>query len=118
MVHPGFEKLAKPFPSAFVVVSFARELSPETEPKLVHGLLPREMEDKWYVRLLDGHLDFFRSWTGRHIYRIPVMTSDAGLNLGDILVNNDTEQWNPSSISDHTKIVNSLIDRTIKMDTM
>ena len=117
MVHPGIEKRVKPFPSAFVTVAFTRVLTRDAEPKLVHGLLPREMEDKWYVRLADGYLDFFRSWTGHHIYRIPVTVADAALTLGDLLVNNDTEQWNPSAIPDHTKIVNSLIDRTLAMDT-
>ena len=117
MVHPGFAKRAKPFPTAVVVVSYERVLPLEAEAKLIHGLLPREMEDKWYVRLLDGYLDFFRSWTGHHIYRVPVTIGDAGLNLNDLHVNNDTDQWNPSAIPDHTTIVNSLIDRTLAMDT-
>lgn len=111
MVHPGIEKRVKPFPSAFVTVAFTRVLTRDAEPKLVHGLLPREMEDKWYVRLADGYLDFFRSWTGHHIYRIPVTVADAALTLGDLLVNNDTEQWNPSAIRITPKLlIRSLIE--------
>jgi hypothetical protein len=38
--------------------------------KLMEGLVPVEMEDKWFVYFEDGWLYFHRSWTGALIYWI------------------------------------------------
>ena len=34
---------------------------------VIVGLIPKQMEDKWFIYYQDGALNFHRSWTGAHI---------------------------------------------------
>jgi len=38
--------------------------------KLSVGMIPHEMEDKWFIYMLDNTLHAHRSWTGREIFRV------------------------------------------------
>ena len=38
--------------------------------RLRQGLIPQEMEDKWFIYLEDGQLCLHRSWTGTWIYAL------------------------------------------------
>lgn len=41
------------------------------------GLIPKEMEDKWFVYFEEPFLYLHRSWTGRPVFRV-TLSSDAG----------------------------------------
>ena len=53
--------IALPYTSAFTTQEFER---------LQLGLVPREMEDKWFVYFEAPYLYFHRSWTGQAVYRV------------------------------------------------
>ncbi|MFZ1039972.1 MAG: hypothetical protein WCA79_07110 [Anaerolineales bacterium] len=38
--------------------------------KITRGIVPHQMEDKWFIFLEDMQLNFHRSWTGQCIYQI------------------------------------------------
>lgn len=38
--------------------------------KLQQGLIPKQMEDKWFIYFDDPLLAFHRSWTGQPVYRV------------------------------------------------
>ncbi|WP_165071376.1 hypothetical protein [Paludisphaera rhizosphaerae] len=59
---------------------------------LRRGLIPQRMEDKWVGILRSHSLDFYRSWTGYHVYRLPIREHDGGLDVGPLIVNDDPEQ--------------------------
>lgn len=42
--------------------------------KLKIGLIPKQMEDKWFIYFDDPYLAFHRSWTGQPVYRIKLET--------------------------------------------
>ena len=37
--------------------------------RLIRGLIPQQMEDKWFIFYEDGWLYFHRSWTGFGIFK-------------------------------------------------
>ena len=53
-----------------------RTFSEEEYQRLQIGLLPEEMEDKWFIYFEEGWLFFHRSWTGHGIYQVRVEPCD------------------------------------------
>lgn len=55
----------------------SRFTAPEYE-KLKLGLIPRAMEDKWFIYYEEPFLAFHRSWTGQPVYKIKLVEVDDG----------------------------------------
>jgi 8-oxo-dGTP diphosphatase len=53
-----------PLPSKKITIRLDRTFSPQEMKRLSEGLVPRQMEDKWFIYWKDDTLYFHRSWTG------------------------------------------------------
>jgi hypothetical protein len=60
----------KPMPAEVAVLDYAAEFSPEEFERISRGLVPQEMEDKWFIFLEGNTLNLHRSWTGHCIYQV------------------------------------------------
>jgi len=40
--------------------------------KIKNGLIPEEMEDKWFIYYEQGFLHFHRSWTGHGLFKAKI----------------------------------------------
>jgi hypothetical protein len=60
-----------------VPLPFSAEFNNEELSLLSEGLVPEQMEDKWFVYYDAPHLFFHRSWTGKPVYRVAL---DVGPN--------------------------------------
>ena len=60
---------------------------------LMQGLMPLEMEDKWFIYFADGWLYLHRSWTGALIYWLKLDGGPAGVRVTEAWVNRDPEQY-------------------------
>jgi hypothetical protein len=78
--------------------------------KMMLGLVPREMEDKWFIYFLGGWLYFHRSWTGACIYAVRLDGSPAGVRVIDSWVNRDPQQYKNADLEYDRKLVAFLID--------
>jgi hypothetical protein len=58
-----------------------------------HGLVPREMEDKWFVFFENGLLHMHRSWTGYCIYRVQFEAGPDDCRATEAIVNDDPDQY-------------------------
>jgi O-acetyl-ADP-ribose deacetylase (regulator of RNase III) len=54
--------------------------------RLRAGLVPEEMEDKWFVVFTDDELRLHRSWTGQHVYTVRFEPAPWGEQLTELLV--------------------------------
>jgi hypothetical protein len=70
-------KTAKPtdwkteaLPSLKSTIRLDRTFSPDEMNLIKRGLVPEEMEDKWFIYWKDGTLFFHRSWTGYCLYAV------------------------------------------------
>jgi len=61
-----------PMPEQKKWIPVDRIFSEEEYQRLQIGLVPQEMEDKWFIYFEEGWLFFHRSWTGRCIYQVRV----------------------------------------------
>lgn len=49
------------------------------------GIVPREMEDKWFIYFEATHLFFHRSWTGQPVYRVTLELEGAHAKVSEAL---------------------------------
>lgn len=70
----------EPFRSG-VVLPFSATYSLDQFACIRRGLIPREMEDKWFIFLEDLVLYLHRSWTGQPVYKIEFEPVDDGLRV-------------------------------------
>jgi hypothetical protein len=53
-----------------VALAYRAEFSAAQFERLQQGLLPAQMEDKWFVYYDEPFLHWHRSWTGKPVYRV------------------------------------------------
>lgn len=81
--------------------------------RLMLGLIPAEMEDKWFVYFDDGWLHFHRSWTGFHIFALRLDGSPAGVRVTESWVNRDPNQYSSTDTVYDRLLVGFVIDRLL-----
>ncbi len=59
-----------PLPAARAALAFARTYSFAEFAGIQAGLVPEEMEDKWFVFFEDPWLYLHRSWTGFCVFQV------------------------------------------------
>lgn len=77
---------------------------------IMQGLIPREMEDKWFIHFNDNWLMFHRSWTGAHIYGLRFDTANGQARVVDSWVNRDPHQYKGTDVEYDRMLVRFLID--------
>lgn len=81
-------------PQARASIPYARRFRPEEWQRIVAGVVPRSMEDKWLMYVEDDVLRLVRSWTGYCIFEIPLTrTVDGGAAAAGAWVNRDDAQY-------------------------
>lgn len=81
--------------------------------KMKCGLIPGQMEDKWFVYFLEGWLHFLRSWTGACIYAVRLEESPSGVYVVESWVNRDQSQYKQDDDDYDRKLLGFLIDRML-----
>jgi hypothetical protein len=82
--------------------------------RMQQGLIPQQMEDKWFIYWEEGILHFHRSWTGFEIYQIEFSVRESGeAILTKCLVNRDQSQYQSTDDENDTRLVGFLIDRLL-----
>lgn len=77
------------------------------------GLIPEQMEDKWFIFHGEGWLHFHRSWTGYCIYQVQFHELDSRYAVKQILVSRDVERYRDSSDEDDLMLLKYLIDNLL-----
>lgn len=75
----------KPFTNG-VPVPYASAFTPEEFERIKGGLVPGEMEDKWFIYYEKPFLFFHRSWTGEPVYRVRLTDEKRGAAVEEALV--------------------------------
>ncbi len=70
--------------------------------KLSKGLIPQQMEDKWFVYYENQWLYFHRSWTGYGMYQAKLNKEIDGYSIKEFLVERNQEKY--SNEDDNTDI--------------
>ena len=100
----------QPLPTRVATLPFRHGYTAEEFAALTRGLIPEEMEDKWFVFMQDGVLNFHRSWTGVCIYRVVLHEENGVYIVHEVLVNRDPEQYKSTDDAYDSALLNFLID--------
>ena len=74
-----------------------------------NGVIPKEMEDKWFIYHEGGRLNFHRSWTGAHIFALRLEGSPGGVRVVDGWVSRDATHYRSNGLEEDRKRVVQLI---------
>ena len=97
-------------PALREALDFEALFSADEETNLLDGLIPQDMEDKWFIYHADGWLRFHRSWTGALIYWLHLTRSPTGFRVTESWVNRNPEQYMETDTAYDREFVRFLID--------
>jgi len=69
------------------------KFSQEQYNKIKRGLIPHEMEDKWFIFFEDNWLYFHRSWTGYGIYKAEIKKDNGNYCIYEFFVERNKEKY-------------------------
>lgn len=75
--------------SAGLAIPYEDRFTEAEYKRLREGLVPREMEDKWFIYFDEPYLFFHRSWTGKSVYRLKLSADADGANVTEALCGSD-----------------------------
>ena len=74
------------------------------------GLIPEEMEDKWFIYWQDDTLFFHRSWTGFCIYVVHFVKDGDCYRMRKAELNRNPKQYEETSDAKDVSLISYLID--------
>lgn len=99
-----------PLPEERITIPLERTFSPEEMSRIRQGLIPEEMEDKWFIYWQEDTLYFHRSWTGNCIYIVHFAADGDSARMVSAEVNRDPEQYKETKAELDVAMISSLID--------
>lgn len=101
----------KPLPRKHSTVALDRAFNAQEMSAIRSGLLPEEMEDKWFIYWSDDTLFFHRSWTGICIYVVRFECEEQrGARMFEAAVNRSPGQYGETSDETDAQMISYLID--------
>ena len=74
------------------------------------GVVPEQMEDKWFIYYSDNCLYFHRSWTGFTVYIVRLNDRDNEAVAVDFSANRDPSQYKEDNDEGDKEMLSFLID--------
>jgi hypothetical protein len=102
-----------PMPELRKRVPFERQFTQEEFALMSLGVIPVEMEDKWFIFLEDSQLFFHRSWTGHCIYQLRLEKRAHGYLAAEAWVNRDKDQYQSTDDEEDMALLSFLIDNLL-----
>lgn len=87
-----------------------RTFSSQEMKRIRRGLVPEQMEDKWFIYWKDDTLFFHRSWTGFCIYIVRFAAEGNSCRMIEADVNRDPEQYKETSNERDAEMILYLVD--------
>ena len=103
----------EPFPEARAKLAFERRFSPDERRRIELGLVPEQMEDKWFIYFEDGWVYLHRSWTGMCIYAVLLRAEGEGSAVEEAWANRDPKEYRVTDAGYDAALLGYLIDRLL-----
>ena len=83
-----------PEPGRREPLGYTGAFPPGEAERLRGGMIPRDMDDRWFIYFHEEWLRFHRSWTGAWIFALRLEpTPDGGVRVADSWANRDPDQY-------------------------
>jgi len=93
-----------------ISIPLDRSFSQQEMELIPKGLVPQEMEDKWFIYWKDETLFFHRSWTGFCLYVVYFVKEEDGFGMKSADVNRDPEQYEQTDDEYDARMIQYLVD--------
>jgi hypothetical protein len=105
----------KPLPDKRAPLPYARSFDAGEVERLALGLVPVEIEDKWFIYLDDGLLRFHRSATGACIYGVQLSLdgNGGGSVVREAWVSRATGEYTRTDDAYDVRLLSFLVDRLL-----
>ena len=103
----------QPLPDQRTTLGVSRSFTPPEAEALRHGVIPAQMEDKWFIYWLDDRLHFHRSWSGTCIWVARFEPDGDGARLVGAEVNRDPEQYSSIDEEQDARLLEYVIDAVL-----
>lgn len=107
--QPGDWK-TRPLPRRRAALAVDRSFSSEEMQAIRHGVIPAQMEDKWFICWRDDRLHFHRSWTGICIFVARFVPDGESGRLVGAHVNRNPEQYRGTDDEQDARLLEYVID--------
>jgi hypothetical protein len=97
-------------PGKRTTIPLGRAFPAEELALMRRGLVPQQMEDKWFIFYEDDALFFHRSWTGNCIYVVHFHGTDDEIRATYVDANRDPEQYGETDDQRDRELVLELIN--------
>jgi len=97
-------------PSKKATIRLNRTFSPQETKHIRRGLVPEQMEDKWFIYWKDDTLFFHRSWTGGCIYVVRFDVEGDNCRMIEADVNRDPKQYKETNDERDARMISYLVD--------
>jgi len=101
-------KKLQDFPNEFVRIDININLLQTQIMKALNYDKPSSMDDRWYVNCENNFINFYRTWTGRCIYRAKI--NDKKNSLIELYINNNLEEYKFSNIDEELILFNKIFE--------
>ncbi|MEI7989939.1 MAG: hypothetical protein WCI88_12950 [Chloroflexota bacterium] len=100
----------KPMPSSTTKLVFNRSFTNQEFALLSAGLIPKDMEDRWFIFMDGDWLYFHRSWSGFCVYQIRFEQEGEIYVVVKAIANRDPEQYRGTDNQYDADFIGFLID--------
>lgn len=109
--RPGDWK-TRPLPRRRAALAVDRSFSRDEMAAIRQGVVPAQMEDKWFIYWRNDRLHFHRSWTGIGIFvaRFASEAEGEGARLVGAHVNRNPEQYSSTDDERDARLLEYVID--------
>lgn len=91
-------------------VAYARRFLPEEFGRIVHGFIPTDMDDKWFIYFEENMLHFHRSWTGKFFASVRFVERQGYHEAQGAILNVEGLFHDPDSPAETVRLIDNLID--------
>ncbi len=98
-----------PMPPQRARLKYEKTFRAEEFAQIQLGLIPQQMEDKWFIYWEEPWLRFHRSWTGLCIYEVRLEEADGVCSVTEAWANRDPEQYTETDDGYDAQILDFLI---------
>jgi len=88
-----WKRRCKPMPLAHAQLALEHTFSADEWQRICRGVVPLQMEDKWFIFVEGDMVHFHRSWTGYCIYEMQGSPLPKGVAVQRVTVNRDPDQY-------------------------
>lgn len=99
-IRPSGPMARLPYQAAFSQAEYAL---------IRRGLIPAEMDDKWFIFWEADSLYLHRSWTGHQVYRVEFQPMGSGFEVAQATVTSDATFYHRGPDSDEAALLDFLI---------